>query len=132
MKNPDWICAECGETYGRRACNAHATWHKDMCGVCGKVTSCTEPRDFGYLRPEWISVRIERQYSQVIKYFCVSCGDRITTRLATDPSYLQKAMYVRCRACALEILGLSIPNFGTLQHGTGGGQRVIRDSKTQS
>jgi len=48
---PDWICAPCGKAYGRGAPENHiSTWHTDTCGVCGKVTSVTEPRDFGHLK----------------------------------------------------------------------------------
>lgn len=60
---------------------------------------------------------------------CRSCGDRIFR----DPSYpdeVQDAMRAYCQACALEVLGIAIPFVGTLQHDTGGGWRVIRESKT--
>jgi rRNA maturation protein Nop10 len=48
---PDWICAPCGHTHGRGMPEGHvSTWHEDTCGVCGKVTSVSEPRDFGHLK----------------------------------------------------------------------------------
>ena len=51
---PVWVCSECGDRYGRRECGI-ATWHRDTCGVCGQDdVMCTEPRDFGHLKPEWI------------------------------------------------------------------------------
>jgi anaerobic ribonucleoside-triphosphate reductase len=50
---PAWCCAKCGEKYGRRQAGL-ATWHLDTCGVCGKESVVTEPRDFGYLKPEWV------------------------------------------------------------------------------
>lgn len=60
---------------------------------------------------------------------CRSCGDIIFT----DDNYpfeVQDAMRCRCKACALEVLGIAIPFVGTLQHDTGGGWRVIRETKT--
>ena len=53
---PMWVCFECGPRYAKRAMkDGHlSTWHPDTCGVCGREgVSCTEPRDFGYLKPEW-------------------------------------------------------------------------------
>jgi hypothetical protein len=48
---PDWICRECGEAHGRGMPAGHvSTWHEDLCGVCGKFTSVSEPRDFGHLK----------------------------------------------------------------------------------
>ena len=55
---PAWVCAECGERYGRRPCGI-ATWHEDVCGVCGQVRAVTEPRDFGHLTDEWRRAREE-------------------------------------------------------------------------
>lgn len=49
---PIWICSECGDKYGRRECGI-ATWHIDVCGVCGKTKEVTEPRDFGHLKEGW-------------------------------------------------------------------------------
>lgn len=59
---PQWVCHVCGEMFGTwweagqywgptKHC---ATYHVDDCQVCGKHVPCTEPRDFGYLRKEWI------------------------------------------------------------------------------
>jgi hypothetical protein len=52
LKYPAWICADCGEQYGNRPVGI-ATWHEDTCGICGRVTACTEPRDYGHLRNGW-------------------------------------------------------------------------------
>jgi hypothetical protein len=50
---PDWICRPCGWAYGRFPKQDRVScWHEDTCGICGDVTECTEPRDFGHLR-EW-------------------------------------------------------------------------------
>lgn len=49
---PNVICSECGEKYGKRECGI-ATWSKDRCDICGTYTECTEPRDFGHLKPTW-------------------------------------------------------------------------------
>jgi hypothetical protein len=46
---PDWICLPCGKAYGRREVGL-ATWHPDVCDVCGQETQVTEPRDFGHLK----------------------------------------------------------------------------------
>lgn len=45
---PDWICFECGSLYGNRPCGI-STWHENKCDICNKITSVTEPRDFGHL-----------------------------------------------------------------------------------
>jgi len=49
---PMWVCASCGDKYGRREFGI-ATWHEDVCGVCGRVTGVTEPRDCGGLTDGW-------------------------------------------------------------------------------
>lgn len=49
---PDWVCADCGEKYGRREVGV-ATWHIDTCGLCGSECMVTEPRDFGHLKEGW-------------------------------------------------------------------------------
>lgn len=60
---------------------------------------------------------------------CISCGDLIGDD-SDQPPDVQDQMKVRCRACAMEVLGIAVPFVGTLQHDTGGGRRVIRESKT--
>jgi hypothetical protein len=48
---PAWICRPCGFAYGRFPSQDRvSTYHTDTCGICGEVTACTEPRDFGHLR----------------------------------------------------------------------------------
>lgn len=53
---PTWVCYKCGIKYGSFRAGI-ATWHSDVCGVCGETHSCTEPRDFGYLLLGWKSRR---------------------------------------------------------------------------
>lgn len=52
---PPWICAECGNRFGKRETHddksRYSTWHYDLCGWCGQYTIVTEPRDYMY--PEW-------------------------------------------------------------------------------
>ena len=51
---PAWVCADCGTYYAKRIIPSElSTWHVEPFGVCGVETMVTEPRDFGYLRPEW-------------------------------------------------------------------------------
>jgi hypothetical protein len=54
-KYPDWICNTCGKNYGNRPeGNPYgATYHINECGICGKTTEVTEPRDFGHLKKGW-------------------------------------------------------------------------------
>jgi hypothetical protein len=54
IEDPVWICLECGNRYGRRSSGV-ATWHEDMCDICGKIAAVTEPRDFGYLNDSYLS-----------------------------------------------------------------------------
>lgn len=49
---PTWICNPCGEKYGRKQVEI-ATWHEDVCDVCGQEAVVTEPRDFGHLTSGW-------------------------------------------------------------------------------
>lgn len=55
MKNITKICHKCGISYGRHNCGV-ATWHEDICDICGKRASVTEPRDFG-----GVSINKEKQ-----------------------------------------------------------------------
>lgn len=48
-KYPDWICYECGTKYGKIK-SLCATYHRELCPVCKKRKSVTQPRDFGYPR----------------------------------------------------------------------------------
>jgi len=62
---------------------------------------------------------------------CVSCGDVINEPQPDDPPDVIDQMRARCRLCAMEVLGIKTPNFGAFQqHDTGGGWRVIRETKT--
>jgi hypothetical protein len=51
---PDVICDDCAERIGKRMAEGHiATWYPAICGVCNKLVSCSEPRDWGHFsRPE--------------------------------------------------------------------------------
>lgn len=51
-KYPSVICYDCGEKHGRRIPSI-ATWYPETCDVCGEKTDCTQPRDFGHLKPGW-------------------------------------------------------------------------------
>jgi len=43
---PDWVCGSCGlEASGGKSFSV-STFHLGKCGVCGKFTGVTEPRDF--------------------------------------------------------------------------------------
>jgi len=61
---------------------------------------------------------------------CVSCGDGLSDDCADEPPEVRDAMKLRCRTCAREMCGTAIPFVGSLQHDTGGGRRVIRETKT--
>lgn len=60
---------------------------------------------------------------------CVSCGDLIGP-WRSQPFDVQDQMRVRCLECSREVLGLGIPVVGNLQRGTGGGKRVVKETKT--
>ena len=61
---------------------------------------------------------------------CAACGDRLGDIDPKQPYAVQDAMRAYCLTCAKETLGIAIPFVGTLQNDTGGGWRVIRESKT--
>lgn len=53
-EQPAWVCFPCGHEYGRGVPEEHVcTAHLGICGVCDRFTSVVEPRDFGFLKPEW-------------------------------------------------------------------------------
>jgi hypothetical protein len=67
---PAWCCRDCGSRYSRTAYKVGgvsvstsvsrvSTYHEDPCDVCGKEAACTEPRDFGGLKPAWKNHRKE-------------------------------------------------------------------------
>ena len=67
------------------------------------------------------------------KKTCVCCGKQLCETLAVTPEEKKtwgESALCRCIDCAKELTGVSIPIAGTLQHGTGGGTRVIRETKT--
>lgn len=63
---------------------------------------------------------------------CVSCGELLLKGqdVGKLPFDVQDSMQAHCESCAYEVLGIAIPVVGTLQHGTGGGWRVIKETKT--
>lgn len=51
---PSEVCFDCGEKHGRGMSKDHiCTTYPGTCGVCGKETTVTEPRDFGHLNEPW-------------------------------------------------------------------------------
>lgn len=50
---PSTVCDRCGTRLGMGEMNEGSTWHMGPCGVCGRKTGVTEPRDFGGLRSDW-------------------------------------------------------------------------------
>ena len=50
-KEPKWVCHVCAASKGARIPPGHiATWNNNKCGICGKDTTVTQPRDFGETR----------------------------------------------------------------------------------
>ena len=46
---PGWTCHDCAVEAGGMFPPGHvATWHPDICPVCGDTRGVTEPRDYGY------------------------------------------------------------------------------------
>lgn len=51
---PHFVCASCGDMYGRKECSDFATWHVGECGVCGdEQVPVTKSHDFGGLYDTW-------------------------------------------------------------------------------
>ncbi len=44
---PTWVCHGCAIKYGGNA-PSMATYHDNICDICGELKSVTEPRDYGY------------------------------------------------------------------------------------
>lgn len=61
-----------------------------------------------------------------VDVFCVCCGDFIHRVNATTKIGRRQKL---CLDCAAELNEGKIVGASTLQHGTGGGKRVIRDPK---
>jgi len=61
IKQPDWVCHDCGQQWGRWYEDGeyfgpkphYATYHIEECGVCRQEKSVTEARDYGFLRRGW-------------------------------------------------------------------------------
>lgn len=48
---PEWVCLPCGLIHGKaHKVQTTACWNHQPCGVCGAVTACTPPADFGELK----------------------------------------------------------------------------------
>lgn len=46
---PRWTCSGCAEEAGGKWPRGHvATWHSNICPVCGEQKAVTEPRDYRY------------------------------------------------------------------------------------
>lgn len=46
---PVWICSDCAASAGAEMPKGHvATFHPDICDVCNRWKSVTEPRDYRY------------------------------------------------------------------------------------
>lgn len=44
---PVWLCTACPASIGRTMAPDHiATWHVDVCCICGEEVAVTEPRDY--------------------------------------------------------------------------------------
>lgn len=70
---PQWVCRDCGESYGtwyKRGTYVGpphhcATMHKGTCNLCGKTNLIvTEPRDYGHLRADWRRALITNKNTQ--------------------------------------------------------------------
>lgn len=46
---PVWVCHDCAIKSGGRQPGI-ATYHENICDVCGEKKSVTQPRDYGYPR----------------------------------------------------------------------------------
>jgi hypothetical protein len=48
---PGWVCFSCADKRGAKIPVGHVyTVHKGVCGICNKIQTVTEPRDFGKTR----------------------------------------------------------------------------------
>lgn len=45
---PHWICRDCAKGLSHPAKTTVSSFHQGHCGWCLKITSVTQPRDFGY------------------------------------------------------------------------------------
>lgn len=52
-EQPEFCCNGCGNEYGNGRTTDTSTMHLGKCGVCGRTAVVTEPRDYGYLTPDW-------------------------------------------------------------------------------
>lgn len=55
MIDIDYVCASCGDKYGRRPAddaNSEPSWVRGYCEICHKHTVVTGVRTYGYLDPK--------------------------------------------------------------------------------
>jgi len=55
---PAFVCYDCAIAAGGKLLHENATYHEGNCGVCGKMRSITEPRDYGF--PNFKTVIIKK------------------------------------------------------------------------
>lgn len=72
---------------------------------------------------------------------CLSCGEKFLPHKLSEKDemlsddakdILRELLHLRCRTCAQELAGITIPRIGSTMHGTGGGTRVIRSGREMS
>jgi len=88
LEYPVWVCADCGIKEARISKEGAATFHMDVCQVCGKHTYVTEPRDYGYPefsnRSGYVEFTKSRQIVDLVRksvyaWSCPNCSqDNIT------------------------------------------------------
>jgi len=63
---PPWTCSDCAYKAGGKWKDKHiATFHQNICPVCGELKSVTEPRDYGY--PKYKNVIDPEQWRDLTK-----------------------------------------------------------------
>lgn len=60
----EWICYDCAKKHGGESIPYHvATFHTNICGMCGEERTVTEPRDYNWSKSRMRRLEVQRSTS---------------------------------------------------------------------
>lgn len=83
---PIWICQRCAENNGGVMPDTHlATFHQDICDVCNRWVSVTEPRDYRYPK-----VKKQEDIPFILNELEHAYIDYVSLRMTEQARYLEE------------------------------------------